>query len=85
MLEAHLMEDNTWKLISGYQAKSGEESPDCEAEIRGASWWLSLNAPNRRNKPTVRGFVNLNDDEVEKFLGFSLWECAKKFERVSKW
>jgi len=77
VLEAHLMEDNTWKLISGYQAKSGEESPDCDAEIQGASWWLSLDAPNRRNKPTVRGFVNLNDDEVEEFLGFSLWECAK--------
>jgi len=54
--------------------------PSCEAEIRGESWWLSLNAPNRRNKPTVRGFVNLNDDEVEKFLGFSLWECAKNLK-----
>ena len=77
VLEAHLMEDNTWKLISGYQAKSGEGSIKFEAEIQGASWWLSLDARNRRNKPIVKGFVNLNDNEVQKFLGFSLWECAK--------
>ena len=81
VLEAHKVND-VWEVISGYQVKLSDKPPSGPALLTDASWLISM-----RSSPTLRanqidGFTKLNLGDIERFLGFSLWQCAESLWNV---
>jgi len=81
VLEAH-KDNGQWKLIAGYQAKTLKEikKKDVKPAVLpdSSSWLVYLHESATTDKPREDGWIKLNQTQLSKFLGVSLWDCAEK-------